>query len=232
VATKQVIRYHETPTPIRTFTTKFGGQPVWLEEPTWPLSRMYARPMQFVCQIALDPGFLPKTPAQMAYLFMTDWDYESPYPNTFDPDDGENALLLQPGGLWSGPSLHLHEGPGLYRRFHRGGRWEQVPCEFAVELLPGDDPEDGVWQDYPQEEAAQDLYWAALSEDKLGGIPVPTPFGRRFGADFDGWRLLLQLNAKDNANGSDPFFLNMAYDAVAYAFVSRDGRRGKFLWER
>jgi hypothetical protein len=232
VTTKYVMRYHEAPAPIRSLTTKFGGQPVWLEEPCWPLSRMNARPMHFICQIVLDPGFLPETPARMAYLFMTDWDYESPYPNTFDPDDGENALLLQPGGRWSGPSSPLQEGPSLYRRFHRGGRWEQSPREVAVELDRGDDPVNGAWQGYPQEEAARERYWAALSEDKIGGIPVPTPFERRFGPDFDGWRLLLQLNAKDNAEESDPFFLNVAYDAVVYAFVSLDGRSGKVLWER
>lgn len=102
----------------------------------------------------------------------------------------------------------MQEGPSLYRRFQRNGRWEQSPCEIAVELDRGDDPETGAWQGYPQEEAARESYWAALSEDKLGGIPMPTPFGRRFGADFDGWQLLLQLNAKDNAEESDPFFLN------------------------
>jgi hypothetical protein len=45
-----------------------------------------------------------------------------------------------------------------------------------------------------------DVYWATLLEDKVGGRPVPTPFGLQFGADFAGWRLVLQLNAKDNAN--------------------------------
>ena len=230
---KYTLTYHEASSPITTLTTKFGGQPNWLEAPRWPLSRMYGRPMQFICQIAVDPALFGDLPARMAYVFMTDWDYKSAYPESFAPDRGENALVLQPGGLWDGPFLPVHEGPSLYRRFYRSGRWEQTPCEFTVELRSGDDSDGGVWDRYPQEDAAQEAYWAALLEDKVGGTPVPTPFGRRFGADFDGWRLLLQLNAKDNAvEETDPFFLNMASDAVIYAFISVDGRRGKVLWER
>jgi hypothetical protein len=124
----------------------------------------------------------------------------------------------------------------LYRRFHRHGRWEQEPCEFAVELRQGDDPADaGAWNQFPADPAdtaAHDAYWAALLEDKVSGTLVPTPFGPRFEADFVGWRLVLQLHAKDNADETGPFFLNLAYDAVSYAFLSPNGRSGKFLWAR
>jgi hypothetical protein len=43
---------------------------------------------------------------------------------------------------------------------------------------------------------------------------------------------VLQLNAKDNADETAPFFLNIAYDAIGYVFLSPDGRSGKFLWAR
>jgi hypothetical protein len=43
---------------------------------------------------------------------------------------------------------------------------------------------------------------------------------------------VLQLNAKDNADETAPFFLNIAYDAIGYAFLSPDGRSGEFLWAR
>ena len=46
---KYTMSYHESPTPITNLVTKFGGQPVWLEEPQWPISRSYGEPMQFIC---------------------------------------------------------------------------------------------------------------------------------------------------------------------------------------
>lgn len=227
------IRYREATLPITAPVTKFGGRPVWLEEPCWPISRLYSSPMQFICQIALDPALFGAIPTRMAYLFLTDWDYESVLPNIDDPDGGENAVILQPGGAWTGTSLPLYEGPSLYRRAHRNGRWEQTPCEFAVELRSGEDSETGAWDTFPQDQDAQDAYWAALLEDKIGGTPVPTPFGPRFSSEAGEWRLLLQLNAKDNAAGDgDPFFLNVSYDGVGYAFIAPDGQVGKFLWSR
>lgn len=229
---KYTIAYREVSSPITDLVTKFGGQPVWVDEPRWPVSRQYGTPMHFICQIALDPTLFGELPTRMAYLFLTDWDYRGDYPDTFDPERGENALILQPGGSWSGPTRPLYEGPSLYRRFYRNGRWEQEPCEFAVDLRPGNDSDAGAWTQYPDDKAAKDAYWAALLEDKVGGTPVPTPFGPRFGADYDGWQFILQLNAKDNADNGDPFSLNMAYDAVGYAFLSPDGRTGKFLWSR
>lgn len=231
--TKFVITYREVQSTIMSPVTKFGGLPVWLEEPRWPLSRLYGNPMQFICQIALDPLLFGDLPARMAYLFLTDWDYESPFPETFDPDAGESALIVQPGGTWSGPSLPLYDGPSLYRRFFHNGRWEQASCEFAVDLRREEDVESGTWDHFPEGKEARDVYWAALLEDKLGGTPVPTPFGPRFGADFDGWRLILQLNTKDNApEVGDPFFINFADDGVGYAFLSPDGHSGRFLWSR
>src|SRR5439155_783936 len=37
--------------PITARVTKFGGQPVWLEEPAWPLTPATGEPMEFVAQV-------------------------------------------------------------------------------------------------------------------------------------------------------------------------------------
>jgi uncharacterized protein YwqG len=225
---KYTITYREVATPITEPVTKFGGQPVWVEKPCWPVSRMYGRPMRFICQIALPNDLFGSVDASMAYLFITD-DYEHGYPaDTWEPEGGENALILQPGGTWDGPTLPLREGPSLYRRTWTGSGWEHTPCEFAVELHPGDDPELGAWDHIDSgDEDAWDAYMDALFEDKVGGTPVPTPNEPTF-PDPERWRLLLQVNTKDD----DPFFLNFASDGVGYAFLSEDGRQGKFLWSR
>src|SRR5262249_5333599 len=91
---KYAITYHDAPSPIRELVTKFGGQPVWIAEPHWPLGKIYETPMQFVCQIAAPDEIIGDGVFRMAYLFMTDWDGESLFPNTFDPDGGENALII------------------------------------------------------------------------------------------------------------------------------------------
>jgi hypothetical protein len=230
---KLSLSYHEARSPMTAPITKFGGRPVWLEEPRWPVSRLYGGPMQFICQIALDPVLFGDLPTQMAYLFLTDWKYAGVFPNTMEPEADENAVILQPGGAWTGPSLPLHEGPSLYRRAHCNGRWEQTPCELAVELRPGADPDAGAWDTYAQCAEAWDAYCDALREDKVGGTPTPTSNNVENLATFStDRRLLLQLNAKDNEENRDPFFLNLAYDGVGYAFISPDGHIGTFLWSR
>lgn len=236
---KYTIAYREVVSPITDLVTKFGGQPVWVDKPRWPVSRSYGTPMQFVCQIALPTDLFGGLDTRMAYLFVTD-DYQHGYvADTWEAIGGENALILQPGGVWEGVTLPLREGPSLYRRAWMGvnvdrmtgAGWQRTPCEFTAELQAGDDPEVGAWDDVdPDDTPRWKAYMAALFEDKVGGIPVPTINEPKF-PDPEHWRLLLQLNTKDN-EGEDQFFLNFADDGVGYAFVSQDGHRGRFLWSR
>ena len=49
--------------------TRFGGQPDWMTEPQWPISRELGEPMTFFGQIALHPADLPWLhERRMAYL--------------------------------------------------------------------------------------------------------------------------------------------------------------------
>ena len=228
---KYTMSYHESPTPITDPVTKFGGQPVWLGEPQWPLSRSYGEPMRFICQIALPADIFPGIEPRIAYLFITD-DAEHGYvAATFDPDDGENALILQPGGIYEGRTAALREGPTLYQREWIDGAWRRTPVELAVELAPGNDPEPGYWDNVDDEDPlAWDAYMGALFEDKIGGTPVPTVNRPEFPA-LSVWRLLVQLNTRGE-DEDDLFFLNFADDGVGYGFISEDGRQGRFLWSR
>lgn len=94
---KHRIEFHEASSPIADFVTKFGGQPTWVSEPQWPLSRETGNPMRFICQIKLTNELFPNTTAQMAYLFMTDEENGEFVDGTYEPDGGENAVILQPG---------------------------------------------------------------------------------------------------------------------------------------
>jgi len=45
----KIDRFTRVSEPVRTLITKFGGQPVWLTEPQWPLSSGWdKRPMMFI----------------------------------------------------------------------------------------------------------------------------------------------------------------------------------------
>jgi hypothetical protein len=74
--------------PITEPVSKLGGQPVWLEEPRWPVSRQHGTPMSFIGQFVVAGG--------LAYLFMTDaTEYVD---DAWEWDGGENAVIVQPGG--------------------------------------------------------------------------------------------------------------------------------------
>jgi hypothetical protein len=164
---KYTIAYREVTAPITAPVTKFGGQPVWLEAPQWPLSRLCATPMEFIAQIALPPDLFPAVRARLAYLFMSGNEAD----DTWDPNSGENAVILQPGGRWHGSSQPLLTGPSL----HKGMGRTRTPCELAVELQVGDDPAEGAWDDVHYDDQGRwAAYCTALAEDKIGGIAVPT----------------------------------------------------------
>ena len=222
---KYDIEFIEADAPITDPVTKFGGQPVWLERPEWPLSKELGRQMQFVCQIALDPDVFGVPPGRMAYLFITGESEDEWVDGTYDPDGGENAVIVQPGGTNGAESVAESEGPSLYA-FVDGRSWEgAVPCEYSVSLEPGEDPE-YVDEDERVEwsEAEFDAYEGPLDGNKVAGTP-----GFIQADEFPEagpWRLLLQLDSM-----TVPFHVNFGDAGIGYAYISEDGRSGKFLWQ-
>jgi uncharacterized protein YwqG len=207
--TKQQIEFEQAAAPITAPITKFGGQPVWLADPQWPLSRQTGNPMRFICQIALSESMFPHTPARMAYLFMTDEEDGEFVDGTYEPDGGENAVILQPGNA-PVPTTDVAQGPTLYRMVEKPGhdRLQREPCEFAVKLM--------------EEEDASATN--SLEENKIGGAPAFLQ-GEEF--PFEGHcLLLLQLDSC-----SVPFYVNFGDAGVGYAFLNEQGDRAKFLWQ-
>ena len=220
---KYDIEFIEADAPITDPVTKFGVQPVWLERPEWPLSKELGRQMQFVCQIALDPDIFGVSPGKMAYLFITG---ESEWVDaTYDPEGGENAIIIQPGGTNDVETVPESEGPSLYT-FVDGRGWEgTVPYEYSVNLQPGEDPE-YVGEDERVEwsEAEFDAYERSLDGNKVAGTP-----GFIQADEFPEagpWRLLLQLDSM-----TVPFHVNFGDAGIGYAYISEDGRSGTFLWQ-
>jgi Domain of unknown function (DUF1963) len=221
------IEFVEANKPIRELVTKFGGQPVWINESQWPHSRSSGRPMHFICQIALEPELFGPIEARMAYLFMTDSvDDEEYVDGTWEPDGGENAVILQPGRT-TFPTQPLERGPTLYRRVKRMFRKFLVaePGEFAVKTILSDDPP-FVPQERRFERSDEENEQCAetLAGNKIGGTPDFVQSDEY--PDANPWNLLLQLDS-----AQVPFSINFGDAGIGYAFLSSDGQTAKFLWQ-
>ena len=84
------------------YITRFGGQPDWIAFPQWPISLSWdKRPLKFIGQIRLNDFYRDLKDLTLAYIFMTQPDDEAdPFfdPDIIYPDEGENAIIIQPGG--------------------------------------------------------------------------------------------------------------------------------------
>jgi len=220
------IEFHVSESDILAPVTKFGGQPVWIEGPQWPVSKGLGIPMRFICQIALDEKIFPGCAGKIAYLFMTDG--EEYVDGTWEPDGGENAVIIQPSGNPSVPVENVSGGPTLQEYVAVPGHEKLQPRNviFAVELALDEDPElisqdeesglsDDQWQEYADR----------LSGNKIGGTPGFLQ-GDEFPDDKQSWKLLLQLDST-----AVPFSVNFGDSGIAYAFINEDASIGKFLWQ-
>lgn len=161
----------------------------------------------------------------MAYLFMTG-DEEESVDGTWEVDGGENAVIIQPGPT-SIPTQAIAQGPTLYAMLKKPFQkvLQPAPVEFAVKLTYSEDPdfvEEG--ERFNWDEHRQESYFNALQGNKLGGTP-----GFIQADEFPSqaqWQLLLQLDST-----SVPFYINFGDAGIGYAFISEDGRVGKFLWQ-
>ena len=189
---------------------KFGGQPDWYTFPEWPISKETGNPMRFICQVNLsDIGYGNKA-AKFAYLFITD---EKEYVDgTWEPDSGENAIILQPGENQV-KTKELKKGPSIYKMVKKLFKKRLVPQNFecAVELS---EKKENI--DY--ESDYLDV------RNKFNGEPVFIQ-GEEFRAR-DGWRLLIQLDSTNI-----PFYINFGDAGVGYGFINEKEDSAKFIWQ-
>ncbi len=209
---KAGLRFLPAHEPVAQPVTKFGGQPVWIGEPRWPVSRDTGRQLWFLGQIELAPRLFERAQARLAYLFL---------PPSDDPEEVEfstHGLVLQPGESSHRDWVAAASGPSFPPK--GGGfmtRWlGSTPREFRVELEFGEDPADPYSLPPEQREA-----WEA-DECKLGGwpffmedpvYPIPAP-----------WKLLAQLDLCEV-----PLQIPAAEGDYLYAFIDERATRGTLL---
>ncbi|WP_372346221.1 hypothetical protein [Streptomyces sp. KL116D] len=108
--------------------SKFGGQPVWLDGPAWPVHPRTREPLVFVGQFRV-----PGNEVRLAYLFL----HEEGLDMGGDAvEDGEAVVLVQPGGRI--PSFASIGSPSTQgRTLWRWGPDEtEVPVEWLIDLMP------------------------------------------------------------------------------------------------
>lgn len=194
--------------------SRFGGHPNWVEVPTWPISREWGLPMQFICQIKLNEDLFPGAEGRMAYIFMTDdLDSGEHIDGTYDPALGENAVIIQPGGILPGVECkNIITGPTISENEHYiKGVFTEEP-DFLSE--------------YGSPEADEE-YYENLHECKLGGTPYFIQ-GEETPDDYE-WRFLMQFN--NDVYSEYGLDMNLGDSGTAYAFLSKDYRQGTFLWQ-
>ncbi|PKT70951.1 hypothetical protein CW362_21740 [Streptomyces populi] len=212
--------------PVTEPVTKFGGRPVWLEEPTWPLDPSTGEPLVFIGQFRV-----PGEELRLAYLFLAEDDRVM----GMDPTSGEAVVLVQPGGRV--PSFAVIGPPGTQGRslWRWGADETEIPVELSVDLTPMPPELDAeanhhaAWWRYMRHEGPEvRLPSGDEPEDFMGGTAV-LPNGRAWGVEDDSWQFLCQFADRgEETDSGDPFFLNFGYGS-GFVFMSSDHREGRFL---
>ncbi|MFD6827066.1 hypothetical protein ACFWC5_43240 [Streptomyces sp. NPDC060085] len=210
--------------PVREPVTKFGGQPVWLDDPAWPVHPQSGVPLVFIGQFRV-----PGDEVRLAYLFLHEEDMVM---GGDTPEDGEAVVLVQPGGRI--PIFASIGAPGTWGRtlWRWGPDDTEVPVEWLTDLTPmppaleeaanqaaarsrhlrGEGPD----VEFPEEEPPKDF---------MGGAAI-YPNDQAFGIEPP-WLFLCQFADRGEAR-EDPFFLNFGYGS-GFLFLSPDHLESRFI---
>lgn len=223
---RKSLKFITSDSPIGDAITKFGGQPNWLDTPQWPISSELNSPMRFICQIKLTDELFPGCSGKMAYIFMSD--SEEYVDGTWEPDGGENAIIVQPNGESSVEIRNINTGPTLQAYIDVIGkdRRQPIDIELSVELSHSEDPEFiPEAKRYKLADEEVETYSSSLEGSKIGGTPGFMQ-GDEYPGERENWMFLMQLDSCDV-----PFFVNFGDAGIAYAFINTEGTIGKFLWQ-
>ena len=144
--------------------------------------------------------------------------------DTFDPEAGENAVIIQ---LGCGPLLVSTEA-------HTAGPEEGYPectvrqtLQEEPEMVDGESKRLGVTGSdiySPEDTSLHDL----LDADKLGGVPCFIQYPEYSSGGT--WHFLLQMLEYHQLPGETAFNPNFGCGQT-HIFISEDGRSGRMLWQ-
>jgi predicted DNA-binding WGR domain protein len=232
----KIVGFEEVEIPVTEPITKFGGQPVWIAEPKWPICPKNQKEIPFLCQIYLDPDFFGDIPNKMAYIFAGDYKGDGGA-GGWPTDHGDCAIVLQPentvwwGWHWNRETKpenlsSIATGPTIYRGVNEGTyRWQGKSLEWIPKLQLEYDY-DFVLEDKREtwSEKRQEEYSGTVSDNKIGG----TPHLWFENEPNQAFMLLLQLNASDGGNPELPFMISYGDGGCGWWFLSKDGRSAQY----
>ena len=227
-----------TPAPITTPITKFGGQPVWLHSPHWPIDPATGELMLFQSQIVLDPALFPNSNGAMAYIFFGDGEQlpNDAFAVVLQTKD-QKALHTQSQAMeFANASI----GPTIYEWITINDREEKIPKEYQVILDPLVEEEAIPLKERYDEyhDLDYDLGYRfskpALAGNKIGGQPFYVGYLDTPPEYFtsDEWLLLLQLAPTegfwDNYQPNFyPFYMEMGEFSLLNVFMTKDFKRAE-----
>jgi uncharacterized protein YwqG len=130
--------------------------------------------------------------------------------NTYDPDGGENAVIIKEidYNKISRKDLYQAKGPIFAKEYRPIFVYKEEPS-FT----------EGDWDESQYEE-----YYQNVDGSKIAGS---ASFIQRDIPEFDDrLRLLLQLDSSET-----PFEVDFGGGGVGYVFINEDCTKGKFLWQ-
>jgi hypothetical protein len=241
--TRASLRFVAATNPITELRTKFGGQPVWLGAPRWPLDAWNDAPMLFIGQIVMDAAMFGALGGRVVYVFQRDNSDDDDALG--ESDAGLTAAIVQSDGEASAqpndPPAEAYRcsdqatGPSIFALDDDN---ECQPVEFNVTSQLQQEPDLGTAERHCDATLDRDDGYefgpisAAFAGNKLGGQPLyPDPLNQA--ADDAGWRLVLQLGPRSGYYRPDftpnflPFFAEWGEFGVLHVLITEGGDRAR-----
>lgn len=216
------LTFSEAEKPISNAITKFGGQPVWINQPEWPFSKKTQQPLRFICQIALDTHIFGENTAKMVYFFMGDAKQANG-----EFICSEHSVVVQPGKN-TGLLRNEKEGPTLLSQNPDShGNAEFVAKEYHVLPVLQDDTsilQKNIWKETVRTGKVNSI--SALLGNKIGGIPY-FGSGNNLANDHNHDQLILQIDSTDV-----PFCFGLGGTGIGYIFLEANSKRGRFIYNQ
>jgi len=228
---KKEFEFVESSSPITEPISKFGGQPVWINTPHWPIDSEKGNQMLFMGQIAFDVELFPRPGEMMAYLFISgsaDPLYNQAIGIVIQSKD--NAFVSENTNDWV-KFTEANTGPSI---FELDENREPVYKEYSIKFGPLiEEKEIAVdervgWEDLDLEDGYTFTY-PELAGKKIGGQPLYIE-GKTVPHSYfteNQWINFLQLapleGYRENLRPNFyPFYMEMGEFGILNIFLSED----------
>ncbi|OJJ20920.1 hypothetical protein BKI52_10085 [marine bacterium AO1-C] len=226
---KQNFKLKESTKPITEPITKFGGQPVWINTPQWPIDPYPTEQvkMLFIGQIALNPAVFSGSEGMMAYIFFAEEGeplIEEQLVTVIQTKNNpfvNKLFYVEMDEVFPAKIEFLEElqGPVIYDKKGLNKEYSVALGEVQQEKkLPV-----GTKLDYERDYTPRLRFKdAKIGGNKIGGQPVYFNIDYPIPYNPEDWYLLLQLVPVWGEYFYFPFFIGVYPVTIIQIFISKD----------